>query len=104
MFRILGDDIGSYNMVDKLDYVNMQLKFLPSDQLLHYGWSTGLWLQVFHKSDVSLRPSLSLPIPKSCFTKILNSCFANILGQFSLASNLPNEHVELSEIILTYIR
>ena len=104
MFGILGDDIGSNNMVDELDYENMQLKFLPFDQLLHYGWSTEIWLQVFHKSDISLRPPLSLPIPKSCFPKILNSCFANILGQFSLVSDLPNEHVELSEIILTYIR
>ena len=91
MFGILGNDIGSYNRVDELHlYENIQLKFLPSDQLLHPGWSTGLWLQVFHKSDISLRPSLTLPISKSCFTKILNSCFANILGQFSLASDLPN--------------
>lgn len=27
MFGILGDDIGSYNMVDELDYENMQLNF-----------------------------------------------------------------------------
>ena len=38
MFGILGDGIGSYNMVDELDYENMQLKFFTS-------WSTPpLWL------------------------------------------------------------